>query len=169
MPFSMSSIYAFSAQSLDGRNIDISQYAGQVLLVVNVASECGFTPQYEGLQALYDQYKDRGFTILGFPCNQFGQQEPGGPEQIASFCTTRFGVTFPLFAKIDVNGPNAHPLFEWLKSEKAGILGSERIKWNFTKFLVGRDGHVRRRYGSTTKPDALRGDIERALQAPGAT
>jgi glutathione peroxidase len=165
----MSSIYAFSAQSLDGRNIDISQYADQVLLVVNVASECGFTPQYEGLQALYDEYKDRGFTILGFPCNQFGQQEPGGPEQIASFCTTRFGVTFPLFAKIDVNGPNAHPLFAWLKSEKAGILGSERIKWNFTKFLVGRDGHVLTRYGSTTKPDALRGDIERALQAPAAT
>jgi len=162
----MSSIYAFSAQSLDGHDIDLGRYTGQVLLVVNVASECGFTPQYQGLQVLYDEFKDRGFTILGFPCNQFGQQEPGDADQIASFCTTRFGVTFPLFAKIDVNGPAAHPLFDWLKREKAGILGSERIKWNFTKFLVGRDGNVLQRYGSTTKPDALRGDIERALQAP---
>ncbi|NGM88431.1 glutathione peroxidase [Parapusillimonas sp. SGNA-6] len=165
----MSSIHAFSARSLDGQDIDLGRYANQVLLVVNVASECGFTPQYQGLQALYEQYRDRGFTVLGFPCNQFGQQEPGGPEQIAAFCTSRFGVTFPLFAKIDVNGPNAHPLYDWLKSEKAGILGSERIKWNFTKFLVGRDGRVLKRYGSTTKPDALRGDIEHALQAPAST
>lgn len=162
----MTSIYTFSARSLDGNEIALDRYADQVLLVVNVASECGFTPQYQGLQALYDQYRDRGFTVLGFPCNQFGQQEPGGPDQIASFCSTQYGVTFPLFAKIDVNGPEAHPLFHWLKSEKAGILGSQRIKWNFTKFLIGRDGRVLERYGSTTKPEALRGDIERALQAP---
>src|SRR5690606_35501043 len=130
------------ARSLDGTDIALDRYADQVLLVVNVASECGFTPQYEGLQAVYDEYRHRGFTVLAFPCNQVGQQEPGGPDQIASFCTTQYGVTFPVFAKIDVNGPDAHPLFLWLKSEKAGILGSQRIKSNFTKFLVGRDGRV---------------------------
>lgn len=161
----MTSIYSFSAQALDGESIALSRYEGQVLLVVNVASECGFTPQYQGLQALYTEYRDQGFAVLGFPCDQFGHQEPGSADEIASFCSSKFGVTFPMFDKIEVNGPQAHPLFAWLKSEKAGVLGSQNIKWNFTKFLVGRDGRVLQRYGSISKPEALRSDISKALAA----
>ncbi|HUH59948.1 MAG TPA: glutathione peroxidase [Candidimonas sp.] len=159
----MTSVYSFSAQSLQGDTISLASYAGQVLLVVNVASACSFTPQYQGLQTLYTDYGERGFTVLGFPCNQFGHQEPGDAEQIANFCIGKYNVGFPMFEKIDVNGPTAHPLYKWLKSQKAGVLGSRKIKWNFTKFLVGSNGQVLRRYGSMTKPDALRRDIERAL------
>lgn len=161
----MTSIYSFSAHALNGENIALSRYEGQVLLVVNVASECGFTPQYQGLQALYTEYRDQGFTVLGFPCDQFGHQEPGSADEIASFCSSKYGVAFPMFDKIEVNGPEAHPLFAWLKSEKAGVLGSQNIKWNFTKFLVGRDGRVLQRYGSISKPEALRSDISKALAA----
>lgn len=161
----MTSIYSFSAQALDGESVALSRYEGQVLLVVNVASECGFTPQYQGLQALYAEYRDQGFAVLGFPCDQFGHQEPGSADEIASFCSSKYGVTFPMFDKIEVNGPQAHPLFAWLKSEKAGVLGSQNIKWNFTKFLVGRDGRVLQRYGSISKPEALRSDISKALAA----
>ncbi len=161
----MTSIYSFSAQGLAGDEVALSGYEGQVLLVVNVASECGFTPQYQGLEALYREYRERGFAVLGFPCDQFGHQEPGSADEIASFCSTNYGVSFPMFAKIEVNGPQAHPLFAWLKSEKAGVLGSQNIKWNFTKFLLGRDGRVLQRYGSITKPEALRSDIEKALAA----
>jgi glutathione peroxidase len=133
-------------------------------LIVNVASECGYTPQYAGLEALYRKYKDRGFEVLGFPCNQFGAQEPGDEEQIKSFCETRFDVSFPLFAKIDVNGPGTHPLYEFLKTAEPGLLGTEAIKWNFTKFLVAKDGSVRNRYAPQTKPEAIAADIETALK-----
>ncbi|NYT57713.1 glutathione peroxidase [Alcaligenaceae bacterium] len=160
----MTSVYAFSAVALDGETIDFSRYQGKVLLIVNVASECGFTPQYQGLQTLYESYQDQGLLVLGFPCNQFGRQEPGNPTQIADFCTQQYGVSFPLYEKIDVNGPQAHPLYTWLKAEKSGVLGSQSIKWNFTKFLLGRDGQVVQRYGPTTKPEALRRDIEHALE-----
>jgi glutathione peroxidase len=159
----MTSIFSFSARTLDGKSVELSRFQDQVILVVNVASECGFTPQYQELEALYREYGNRGFAVLGFPCNQFGNQEPGGPDEIADFCSRNFGVTFPMFEKIDVNGPKAHPLFSWLKKEKAGVLGSPNIKWNFTKFLLGRDGQVLNRYGSMTKPAALRSDIEKAL------
>lgn len=162
----MTSIHSFSARSLDGKNIDLAAYANKVLLIVNVASECGFTPQYQGLQTLYQHYQDRGFAVLAFPCNQFGRQEPGDSDQIAAFCDTSYKTTFPLFEKIEVNGSHAHPLYRWLKSEKAGVLGLARIKWNFTKFLVGRDGQVLKRYGPATRPEALRTDIEKALDAP---
>jgi glutathione peroxidase len=157
----------FTATSLDGREVALSDYAGQVVLVVNTASECGFTPQYAGLQDLYDAYAERGFTVLGFPCDQFGHQEPGDEEQIASFCERNYGVTFPMFAKIDVNGAGAHPLYAWLRTQKGGLLG-DRIKWNFTKFLVGRDGRVVARYAPTTTPDDLTGDVEKALAAEAA-
>ncbi|TIC82743.1 glutathione peroxidase [Nocardioides sp. GY 10127] len=156
---------AFSARGIDGADVDLSAYAGQVVLVVNTASQCGFTPQYQGLQALFDELAPRGFTVLGFPCDQFGHQEPGGEEEIATFCERNFGVSFPLFSKVEVNGPGTHPVFDWLKTEKGGVLGS-RIKWNFTKFLVGRDGRVVRRYPPTATPDKLRADIEEALAAP---
>jgi len=158
----MTTLSDFSATSIEGREVDLSEYEGKAVLVVNTASKCGFTPQYEGLEELYRDYADRGLVILGFPCDQFGHQEPGDEEEIAEFCEVRFGVTFPLFAKIDVNGTDAHPLYRWLRSEKGGVLG-DRIKWNFTKFLVGRDGRPIRRYGSTTKPEKLRADIEAAL------
>ncbi|RTZ47975.1 glutathione peroxidase [Candidimonas sp. SYP-B2681] len=159
----MTSIFSFSARALNGESIELSRFEDQVLLVVNVASECGFTPQYHDLEALYREYVERGFAVLGFPCDQFGNQEPGSADEIADFCSRNYGVTFPMFQKIDVNGPQAHPLFTWLKSEKAGVLGSQNIKWNFTKFLLGRDGKVLNRYGSMTKPPALRSDIEKAL------
>ena len=165
----MTSIYSFSAQTLRGDDIALSRYQGQVVLVVNVASQCGFTPQYQGLEALYRDYRDRGFTVLGFPCDQFGHQEPGSAEEIASFCDSQYQISFPMFDKVAVNGPQAHPLFAWLKDEKAGILGTRNIKWNFTKFLLGRRGQVLKRYGSTIKPDALRRDIERALEEPQLT
>lgn len=161
----MPSLNSFSADSITNEPVALSRYQGKVVLVVNVASKCGFTPQYEGLESLYRHYKDQGFVVLGFPCDQFGHQEPGTESQILEFCTTNYQVTFPLFAKIDVNGTSAHPLYQWLKNEKSGVLGTEAIKWNFTKFLVGRDGQVVKRYGSSTTPDELRGDIEKSLTA----
>lgn len=153
----------FEARLLDGSEKDLADYAGQVVLVVNTASKCGFTPQYTGLQKLYEEFGDQGFVVLGFPCDQFAHQEPGTDEEIGAFCERNFGVEFPLFSKIDVNGGNAHPLYGWLKSEKSGILG-ERIKWNFTKFLVGRDGKVIDRFGPNRKPEDLREAVEAALK-----
>ena len=158
----MPTLADFSARSIDGREVDLADFSGQVVLVVNTASQCGFTPQYQGLQRLHDTYADRGLSVLGFPCDQFGGQEPGTEEEIASFCERNFGVSFPLFAKVEVNGAGAHPLFRWLRSEKGGLLGS-RIKWNFTKFLVDHEGRVVRRYGPTTAPDKIAADIESAL------
>ena len=152
----------FHAITIDGKDQDLGTYVGDVVLVVNTASECGLTPQYEGLQRLYDAYAGRGFTVLGFPCDQFGHQEPGTEEEIASFCERNYGVSFPMFAKIDVNGSDTHPLFTWLKSEKRG-LGGGLIKWNFTKFLIGRDGRVIKRFGPTKEPEKLRPQIEAAL------
>jgi glutathione peroxidase len=154
----------FSAITLTGDEQPLSAYAGKVALVVNTASECGFTPQFEGLEKLYGEYADQGLVVLGFPCNQFGGQEPGDEAQIGEFCQRNYGVSFPMFAKVDVNGDEAHPVFDWLKSEKGGLLGS-KIKWNFTKFLVGRDGQVIKRYGSTTKPEDITKDLEQALAA----
>ena len=159
----MTTAYDFSATSASGSNVDLSDYAGRVLLIVNTASKCGFTPQYEGLEELQAQFKDRGFEVLAFPCNQFGAQEPGSEEEIVEFCTTRFSATFPIFAKIDVNGADAHPLYSWLKAEAKGVLGTERIKWNFTKFLIDSEGKVFKRYGSQTKPAAIAKDIESLL------
>lgn len=159
----MTTVYDFSATRLDGSEQSLADYRGQVLLIVNTASECGFTPQYAGLESLYGQYRDQGFSVLGFPCNQFGGQEPGDAEAIGQFCQSRFDVTFPLFAKIDVNGDNAHPLFTWLKHEAAGILGTEAIKWNFTKFLVNREGKVVHRFAPATRPDELLETIEAQL------
>ncbi len=156
-------IYDFTAAGLDGRTQDLSQYRGKVLLIVNVASKCGFTPQYAGLERLWRDYRDRGLVVLGFPCDQFGRQEPGDADQIRDFCALTYEVDFPMFAKIEVNGANAHPLWKWLKDEKGGMLGIDAIKWNFTKFLVGRDGRVVKRYAPTDKPAALVGDIEMAL------
>ena len=161
----MATIYDFSANSLDGRPAELAACKGKVLLIVNTASQCGFTPQYKGLEALYEEFHERGFEVLGFPCNQFGAQEPGDSENIAQFCERNYGVTFPLFEKIDVNGGGTHPLFAWLKNEAPGILGTKDIKWNFTKFLVDRNGKVVARYGSTTRPDAISGDIEKLLAA----
>jgi glutathione peroxidase len=159
----MTAIYDFEAQRLDGRAGSLDEFRGQVLLIVNTASECGFTPQYEGLEQLYAEYQARGFSVLGFPCNQFGQQEPGSAQQIAEFCETKYGVSFPIFAKIEVNGRCAHPLFRWLKSEAPGILGTQRIKWNFTKFLIARDGRVVKRFAPKTPPEQLRQQIEPLL------
>ena len=158
----MTSIADFQATTLAGAEQSLAEYAGQVVLVVNTASQCGFTPQYAGLEQLYRDYADRGLVVLGFPCDQFGHQEPGDADEIGAFCEKNYGVTFPMFDKIDVNGDDPHPLYGWLKQEKGGVLGSA-IKWNFTKFLVGRDGQVIRRYGSTTTPDKIRKDIEQAL------
>jgi glutathione peroxidase len=157
------SVYDFSARGIDGAERPLQTYKGEVLLVVNVASKCGFTPQYTGLEELYKKYHARGFEVLGFPCNQFGSQEPGDEAQIASFCTLDYGVTFPMFAKVDVNGANAHPLYKYLKGEKPGILGTEGIKWNFTKFLVDRNGEVVKRFAPTDKPEDLGKDIEAQL------
>ena len=160
------SVYDFSAPLLDGREQSLAEFRGQVLLIVNTASQCGFTPQYAGLESLYQTYRSRGFSVLGFPSNQFGSQEPGSAAEIANFCDTRFGVTFPLFAKIEVNGPAAHPLYRFLKREQPGflgIVGISAIPWNFTKFLVDRNGRVTARFGSTKKPEALAGEIERLL------
>ncbi|GAA3671214.1 glutathione peroxidase [Nocardioides ginsengisoli] len=158
----MTSLSDFSATSIEGKDIDLSSYDGSVVLVVNTASKCGLTPQYQGLQELYDSYADRGFTILGFPCDQFAHQEPGTEDEIADFCQRNYGVSFPMFAKIDVNGKDTHPLFEWLKDEKRGLIGGA-IKWNFTKFLLGRDGQVIDRYAPTTEPEKISDDIEKAL------
>lgn len=157
------SLYDIDLVTINGTPKKMGVYRGKTLLIVNVASQCGFTPQYEGLQALYEQFKDRGFVVLGFPCNQFGQQEPGGEAEIEQFCTSKFSVTFPMFAKIDVNGANAHPLYQYLKSEKPGILGTEAIKWNFTKFLVGPDGTVLKRYAPNDKPETIAADLATKL------
>jgi glutathione peroxidase len=159
----MTSVYDFSAKTIEGEKKALADYKGKVLLIVNVASQCGFTPQYAGLEALQKRFGKDGFSVLGFPCNQFGAQEPGSETEIARFCETRFGVTFPLFAKIDVNGEGAHPLYRYLTSEKAGVLGTEAIKWNFTKFLIDREGRPVARYGSSTKPEALEGAIKGLL------
>ncbi|MDQ1106176.1 glutathione peroxidase [Nocardioides zeae] len=159
-----STLTDFTATRLDGHVEPLSTYAGKVVLVVNTASQCGFTPQFEGLEELYQKYGDRGLVVLGFPCNQFNGQEPGDADEIGSFCQRNYGVTFPMFAKVDVNGPDAHPVYEWLRHEKSGLLGG-KIKWNFTKFLVGRDGRVIGRYAPTKKPEKIAGDIEKALAA----
>jgi glutathione peroxidase len=161
----MSTVYEFSATTIDGKPRSLSDYRGKVLLVVNTASKCGFTPQYKGLEAIYRQFNERGFAVLGFPCNQFGEQEPGEDATIAEFCERNFGVSFPLFAKVDVNGADAHPLFKHLTSEKKGLLGSTAIKWNFTKFLIGKDCRVIERYAPTTAPEDLIKDVEKALAA----
>src|SRR5580704_4715710 len=158
----MAAIYDFTATSLAGEEVPLRRYEGQVLLIVNTASACGFTPQYRGLEALQKELGPRGFSVLGFPCNQFGAQEPGDAKQIEQFCETKYDVTFPMFAKIDVNGSGAHPLYQYLRQEKSGLLGSS-IKWNFTKFLVDRSGKVVGRYAPTTTPEALTKDIEALL------
>jgi glutathione peroxidase len=156
-------VYDFEVNLLNGNPVKLSEYRGKTLLIVNTASQCGFTPQYSGLEELYDKFKERGLEILGFPCNQFGKQEPGSSEEIAEFCSVNYGVTFPMFEKIDVNGEKTHPLYRHLKREARGVLGSEPIKWNFTKFLVNREGEVAGRFGSMTKPDQLEADIEAVL------
>ena len=156
-------LYDIDVKTIDGRTESLSAYTGKTLLIVNVASECGFTPQYAGLEQLYREFKDRGLVVLGFPCNQFGHQEPGTESDIAAFCSTKYDVTFPLFAKIDVNGPHAHPLYQWLKSEKKGVLGTGAVKWNFTKFLVDRHGAVLRRYAPNDTPQSIRADIAQAV------
>jgi glutathione peroxidase len=159
----MSSVYDFNARTLEGDDRSLADYRGQALLIVNVASKCGFTPQYEGLEALYRKYRERGFAVLGFPCNQFGHQEPGDASAIREFCTSSYDVTFPMFAKIDVNGEQAHPLYEYLKHESKGLLGTEAIKWNFTKFLVDKHGKVVERYAPTVGPESLEADVEKVL------
>lgn len=156
-------LFDIPCTTLSGEQKTLADYAGKAVLVVNTASKCGFTPQYKGLEALWQQYKDQGLVILGFPCNQFGKQEPGDEAAISEFCELNFGVTFPLFKKIEVNGSQAHPLFVQLKKRAPGVLGSQGIKWNFTKFLVGPDGKVKR-YAPATKPEALKADIERLLK-----
>jgi len=161
----MASIYDFNAKTLDGREVSLGDYRDKVLLVVNTASKCGFTPQYEGLEALYKTYADKGLAVLGFPCNQFGSQEPGDAQEIANFCSLTYDVSFPMFAKIDVNGPTTHPLFEYLKKTKKGLLGSEGIKWNFTKFLIDKKGEVVGRFAPTEKPEAMEGAIQKLLAA----
>jgi glutathione peroxidase len=153
--------YDFEAAAINGELVGLGRYHGKVLLIVNTASECGFTPQYKGLEEVYQQFKDRGFEVLGFPCNQFGKQEPGTEQEIHAFCERNYGVTFPLFSKVDVNGDNAHPLFKHLKEAAPGVFGTEGIKWNFTKFLINRDGSVYKRYAPQTKPEELIGDIEK--------
>jgi glutathione peroxidase len=159
----MTTIADFTVTDNRGEPVDLSTKAGKVLLVVNTASKCGFTPQYDGLEALFQQFKDQDFEVLGFPCNQFGGQEPGDADEIAEFCKVNFGVTFPLMAKVDVNGPDASPLFDWMKQEAKGLLGSAGIKWNFTKFLINREGEVVKRYGSSDKPSAIAKDIAKLL------
>ncbi|WP_019452033.1 glutathione peroxidase [Cupriavidus sp. BIS7] len=159
----MSNVYTFEANSLSGKPQPLANFRGKVLLIVNTASECGFTPQYAGLQTLQESYQAQGFDVLGFPCNQFGKQEPGDADQIGAFCESRFHVTFPMFEKVDVNGADAHPLYKWLTSEKPGLLGTQAIKWNFTKFLLRRDGSIFKRYAPTTKPEEIRADIESLL------
>jgi glutathione peroxidase len=159
-------VYQFEATTLSGKPATLAEYRGQVLLIVNTASQCGFTPQYAGLQALHETYAPKGFSVLGFPCNQFGKQEPGDANAIGQFCEIRFGVTFPLFDKIEVKGPDAHPLYQWLTAEKRGLLGTQAIKWNFTKFLLHRDGTVYKRYAPMTKPDEIKADIEKLLAEP---
>ncbi|MEN9834619.1 MAG: hypothetical protein RL011_812 [Pseudomonadota bacterium] len=157
------SFYDFSAQSLDGKDVSMADYKGKVVLVVNVASKCGFTPQYTGLEELYKKYKDRGLVILGFPCNQFGNQEPGSSAEIKQFCSLNYPVSFPIFSKVEVNGDKAHPLYNFLKKEQTGLLGTEAVKWNFTKFLVDRSGKVVERFAPQTTPESIGPDIEKLL------
>ncbi|MBN9370210.1 glutathione peroxidase [Hydrogenophaga sp. YM1] len=161
----MPSVYDFEALSITGQPVPLSHYKGQVMLIVNTASACGFTPQFAGLEALHKAYGPRGLAVLGFPCNQFGSQDPGSNEEIAGFCQLNYGVSFPMMAKIDVNGAEAHPLYRWLTAEAPGLLGSKAIKWNFTKFLVGKDGQVLKRYAPQDAPAKLASDIEAALAA----
>ncbi|MFO0759874.1 MAG: glutathione peroxidase [Byssovorax sp.] len=163
----MPTVHDFSAETLRGASQSLADYKGRVLLIVNTASKCGLTPQYKGLEALYEKYKDRGLVVLGFPCNQFGAQEPGSAEQISSFCEINYGVTFPMFAKIEVNGPGTHPLYVHLKAEGPALLGLRDIKWNFSKFLVNKQGKVVDRYAPTTSPEAIAKDIEKLLAEPG--
>ncbi|MFL9666407.1 glutathione peroxidase [Variovorax sp. AB1(2024)] len=163
----MTSIYDFEANQIDGKPVKLSAFKGKVLLIVNTASKCGFTPQFAGLEALHEKYADQGLTVLGFPSNQFGSQDPGTNEEIGAFCTRNYGVSFPMMEKIDVNGSNAAPLYQWLTKEKPGLLGSTAIKWNFTKFLVGRDGTVLKRYAPLDTPASLTRDVEAALAAAG--
>ncbi|MBS0618247.1 MAG: glutathione peroxidase [Spirochaetes bacterium] len=156
-------IYGVSAANIAGKLVELADFKGKVVLIVNTASKCGFTPQFAGLESLYEKYKDKNFVILGFPCNQFGAQEPGSANEIQEFCQLNYGVKFPMFGKIDVNGANAHPLYKFLTSTKPGILGTEGIKWNFTKFLIDKNGEPVKRYASTTKPEDIVGDIEKLL------
>ena len=160
-----SSVYDFDALSIDGKPAHLSTQRGKVLLIVNTASQCGFTPQFGGLEALWEKYRDKGLVVVGFPSNEFGKQDPGSNDEIASFCQVNYGVSFPMMSKVEVNGSSAHPLWKWLKGEKPGLLGSEAIKWNFTKFLVGKDGKVLKRYAPTDTPESIRRDIEAALAA----
>ena len=160
----MTSLHDFSATAIDGTEQQLADYKGKVVLVVNTATQCGFTPQFKGLEAVYEEYVDKGLVILGFPCDQFGGQNPGDDEETAAFCEKNFGVTFPLFSEIEVNGDGAHPLYKWLKKEKGGV-GPSKIKWNFTKFLVDAEGKVVKRYGSKTTPEKIKGDIEKLLSA----
>ena len=164
-PSRATSVYDFKAQSIGGKDVALSSFKGQVMLIVNTASKCGFTPQFGGLEALHKAYADKGLVVLGFPCNQFGSQDPGLEAEIAEFCQVNYGVSFPMMGKVDVNGPQAHPLYKWLCAEAPGLLGSKSIKWNFTKFLVGKDGQVIKRYAPTDKPADLAKDIEAALAA----
>ena len=161
----MASVYDFEAQQIGGQQVPLAQFRGKPLLIVNTASACGFTPQFAGLEELHRRYGDRGLVVLGFPCNQFGHQDPGSNEEIASFCQVNYGVSFPMMTKIDVNGTQAHPLYRWLTAEAPGLLGSKAIKWNFTKFLVGKDGQVLKRYAPQDAPEKLAKDIESALAA----
>ena len=161
-------IYDFTVRTIEGESRGLDAYSGQALLIVNVASRCGFTPQYTGLEALYRRYRPQGFAVLGFPCDQFGNQEPGDEAQIRQFCDSNYQLSFPLFAKLEVNGAGAHPLYQFLKAARPGLLNTEAIKWNFTKFLVGRDGAVLRRFAPADKPESLGADIEAALAAPAA-
>jgi glutathione peroxidase len=159
-----SKIYSFEVKTIEGKSLSLDQFKGKAMLIVNVASKCGFTPQYEGLEALYNKYKDTGLVVLGFPCNQFGSQEPGDDEEVKNFCSLTYHVSFPMFSKVDVNGKETHPLYQFLKSEEKGIFGTEAIKWNFTKFLVDRKGNVLHRYAPNTKPESLENEIEAALK-----
>ena len=165
MPDTPASAYDFDAVGIDGRPVRLDEHRGRVLLVVNTASKCGYTPQYEGLEALWRDYREKGLVVIGFPSNQFGAQDPGTNLEIGTFCQQNYGVSFPMMGKVDVNGADAHPLWRWLKHEKPGVLGTEGIKWNFTKFLIGRDGQVKKRYAPGDTPESLRGDIEAALGA----
>ncbi len=159
----MGNAFDFTAIDIDGKPVGLEDFRDKVLLIVNVASKCGFTPQYAGLEKLWQDYRDRGLVVLGFPCDQFGHQEPGSEDEIRSFCSLNYEVSFPMFGKVEVNGDQAHPFWRWLKKEKGGLLGISAIKWNFSKFLVGRDGNVLKRYAPTDKPESIAGDIEAAL------
>ncbi len=159
----MTTVYDIPVTTIDGTQETLDKYRGQAMLVVNVASKCGFTPQYAGLEQLYESYKDKGFTVLGFPCDQFGHQEPGDEAEIKSFCSLTYDVKFPLFAKVEVNGSNAHPLYKFLKAEKPGLLGTEAIKWNFTKFLIGKDGTVLKRYAPNDTPEMIEKDVAKLV------